>query len=298
MEQPVSETGPTHKSALALGVHVSIAGGVDGAWRIARRLRCTAIQIFLKNNRQWTARGYRPEEVARFHAGRYCPVLAHACYLINLAAPRATVRKRSVRALVDEVQRAAVLGVPVVVVHPGAHMGVGEAQGLATCARSLDEVCAATRGLSVRVALETTAGQGTTLGYRLEHLEELYQRVADASRLAVCLDTCHLFAAGYDVRDERGYEAFVNELDRRVGTQQVIAWHLNDSQGGLGSRVDRHAHIGQGCLGRSGFRWVVNDPRWQGTPMVLETPKGPDLRDDRRNLAVIRRLRGRGAGLR
>lgn len=278
------------KPALALGVHVSIAGGVDAAWGVARRLQCTAIQIFLKNNRQWSARPYRPEEVTAFHAGRYCPVIAHACYLINLAAPRATVRERSIRALVDEVQRAATLGVPVVVVHPGAHLGAGEQRGLQTCARSLNAVLETTRALPVRIALEMTAGQGSALGYRVEHLEELYQRVDRPQRLAVCLDTCHLFAAGFDLRDPHQYEALLRDLDRRVGTKQVVAWHLNDSRGALGSRVDRHAHIGTGELGKDGFRWVVNDPRWARIPMVLETPKGPTLREDRRNLAVIRRL--------
>ncbi|MCS7048850.1 MAG: deoxyribonuclease IV [Verrucomicrobiae bacterium] len=290
MARRIKEPTEQGKAPLALGVHVSIAGGVDGAWTIARRLRCTAIQIFLKNNRQWSARPYRQEEIAGFHSGRYCPVIAHACYLINLAAPQAVVRERSVCALIDEVQRAALLDVPVIVVHPGAHLGAGEREGLRTCAGSLDEVLGATRDRPVRLALEMTAGQGSALGYRVEHLEELYQRVRWPRRLAVCLDTCHLFAAGYDLRETRRYDELVAELERRVGIEQVVAWHLNDSRGALGSRVDRHAHIGSGELGRAGFRLVVNDARWAGVPMVLETPKGPDLRADRRNLSVIRRL--------
>ncbi len=269
---------------------MSIAGGVDRALERGASVGCDAIQIFLKNNMQWAGRKLLPAEVDRFRAQRRVPVFAHSTYLINLAATNRSFHRRSIAALIDEVERAAALGVPFIVMHPGAHMGAGEAAGLKKIARSLDAVFRATPRARVRIALETTAGQGTNLGYRFEHLAEIYQRVRKPMRLAVCVDTCHLFAAGYDIRTPRRYRQTMRELDRLVGCRQVVAFHLNDSKMPLGSRVDRHAHIGKGKIGLAGFRHVLRDRRWRRLPMVLETPKGEDLQEDVENLKVLRSL--------
>ncbi len=264
---------------------MSIAGGVDRAIERGLSIGCEAIQIFLKNNMQWSGPPLREDEVARFrkHA---VPVFAHSGYLINLAAPHS----RSVEALVEEIRRADRLGVPFIVLHPGAHLGAGEAEGLRRVVGHLDEVFAATASSDVCIALETTAGQGTCLGYRLEHLAEILQRARHPQRLAVCVDTCHLFAGGYDIRTKHGYEAVMRELDHLIGCRRIVAFHLNDSKKPLGSRVDRHEHIGKGLLGLEAFRCLLRDERWERLPMVLETPKGEAMREDIENLRVLRAL--------
>lgn len=264
---------------------MSIAGGVDRALERGVSVGCDVIQIFLKNNMQWRGRRFSAGEIRRFRA-RTLPVFAHSCYLINLAAPDGRVRHRSIAALVDEIGRATALGVPFIVMHPGAHLGAGERAGLKAVARGLDEVFRATRRSPVKIALETTAGQGTNLGYRVEHLDAIFQACCFPSRLAVCVDTCHLFAAGYDIRTRQGYESAMKPLSRLP----VVAFHLNDSKRPLGSRVDRHEHIGRGQIGLAGFRRVLRDARWRDLPMVLETPKGKDMREDVRNLRVLRSL--------
>jgi len=266
---------------------MSIAGGVDLAIERGVSIRCEAIQIFLKNSTQWRGKEISQAEVDRFRAARNAmPVFAHSSYLINFGVPS----PRSVAALVDEIRRADLLGVPFIVLHPGAHLGTGEAAGLESVARSLDAVFAETSSSKVKIALETTAGQGTCLGHRLEHLAAIIRACHHPKRLAVCVDTCHLFAAGYDIRTRRGYEAVMQELDVVVGKRRVAAFHLNDSKKPLGSRVDRHEHIGKGLLGLEAFRCVMQDERWRGLPMVLETPKGADLREDVENLRVLRGL--------
>lgn len=270
---------------IQLGAHMSIAGGVDRALERAASIGCDAVQIFLKNNMQWRGKTLSREEIARFRQRRI-PAFAHSCYLINLAAPDGLVRQRSIAALVDEIERATALGVPFIVMHPGAHLGAGEPAGLKSVARALDEVFRATRRSPVRIALETTAGQGSSLGYRVEHLDAIFQSSGFPSRLAVCVDTCHLFAAGYDLRTRQGYESVMKRLSRLP----VVAFHLNDSKRPLGSRVDRHEHIGKGWIGLAGFRRVLRDRRWRDLPMVLETPKGADMREDVRNLRVLRSL--------
>ena len=274
---------------IRLGAHISIAGGLDRALERGTSIGCEAIQVFLKNNMQWTGKPLTAGEVARFKA-RTLPVFAHSCYLINLATPHRHVRTKSVAALVEEIERATVLDVPFIVMHPGAHLGSGEAAGLRAVAGSLDEVFRATRRSAVKIALETTAGQGTNLGYRFEHLAEILQRSHFPERLAVCVDTCHLLAAGYDIRTPKGYAATMSQLDATIGRRCVVAFHLNDSKKPLGSRVDRHEHIGQGQIGLTGFRHVLRDPRWRNLPMVLETPKSEDMHEDVENLRVLRNL--------
>jgi deoxyribonuclease-4 len=277
-----------------LGAHMSIAGGVDRALERGASIGCDTVQIFLKNNMQWRGRQLLATEVQRFklrqNETKIRPVFAHSSYLVNLAASNALFLRRSIAAMIDEIDRATQLGVPFIVMHPGAHMGVGERPGLRRIARSLDKIFRATRKSSVQIALETTAGQGTNLGYRFEHLAEVIALVKQPERMAVCIDTCHVHAAGYDIRTPSGYRKTMKEFDRVVGCGRVAAFHLNDSKTPLGSRVDRHAHIGKGQIGLAAFRCVVRDARWRKLPMVLETPKSDDLHEDVENLRVLRRL--------
>lgn len=281
-----------------LGAHCSTEGGVSTALERAARAGCDAVQIFTKNNNRWSEKPLDPDEVRRFRAAarrfksRF--LFSHDSYLINLASPRRDVLRKSLVAMADEIRRADLLGLSYVVTHPGAHLGEGEERGIARVAESLDRVHAETPGARARVLLETTAGQGTTLGWRFEHLAEILARVASPERLGVCVDTCHVFAAGYDIRTEDAYTRTMRRLERLVGRRAIRAFHLNDSQRDLGSRVDRHAHIGKGKIGLGGFRALVNDERFRDRPMVLETPKGKDLKEDRMNLRVLRGLRAVG----
>jgi deoxyribonuclease-4 len=219
------------------------------------------------------------------------PVVGHASYLLNLCSPRDDLWRKSIDTLGIELERCEALGVPWLVLHPGAHVGTGEEAGLVRMARALGEVHAATPGFQTRLLLETTAGQGTKLGYRFEHLAWLLEQTPEGERLGICLDTCHVFAAGYELRTPEGYAATMGAFDRVVGLERLEALHLNDSKGELGSRKDRHEHIGKGYIGLEGFHHVLNDPRLAGLPGILETPKSDDLHEDRENLAVLRSLR-------
>jgi len=277
---------------------MSIAGGVDKAPLRGRQTGCDAIQIFTKSNRQWRARPLGDEEVAAFRANLKAagigPVVAHDCYLLNLAAPVAAVWKRSVAAFRDELERAERLGIPYLVTHPGSHLSASETDGMARVAEALNVLHSALPRHRVRILLETTAGQGTSLGHRFEQLAAILEQVESADRVGLCLDTCHLFAAGYDIRSLAGYRETMRALLMCGGHVRVKAIHLNDSRQGLGSRVDRHAHIGEGCLGAAAFRLFLNDPRFRAVPMILETPKDENfVVADRRNLARLRRLLAR-----
>jgi deoxyribonuclease-4 len=279
---------------MILGAHCSTAGGVDRALDRAEQIGAEACQIFVKNNMQWSARKYSESEVAKFKerwAGSSCGlVFGHTGYLINVAAPASENRDRSIQSLVLEMELAAQLGLSFLVLHPGAHLGQGEEQGLQQAVRGLDEAIAATRGLSVRIALENTAGQGTCLGHDLRHWQAIYEKVRRPERLGVCLDTAHGFAAGYDLRTPAGWERVIAEVESAVGLDQLLAFHLNDSKTELGSRVDRHAGIGQGRIGRAAFGHIINDSRFAAHPGCLETPKSADLHEDIENLAVLRSL--------
>ncbi|MBW6455376.1 MAG: deoxyribonuclease IV [Trueperaceae bacterium] len=283
-----------------LGAHVSTAGGVSTAFPRAAELGCDALQVFVKNANAWRAKPLPTAEIDAFraaHAGTPgpsapapLPLVAHAGYLINLCSPKADVHEKSREALIDELERCTALGVPGLVLHPGAHLGTGEDEGLDGIARALDAVHAALPDAGARVLLENTAGQGTVLGSRLEQLAAIVARVDAPERVGVCLDTCHAFAAGYDLRDDDGYAAFVDEVARTVTLERVAAVHLNDSRFGVGSHKDRHASIGEGELGRETFaRWLA-DARWGDVPMVLETPLGDDGLGHARDLATLRAL--------
>ena len=275
---------------------MSIAGGCDRAVWSAHELNCQTVQLFTKNNNRWQAPSLSPDQAATFRSAlaetAISTPIAHTSYLINLGSPDGHLWTQSINAMTIEVERSEILGIGDLVVHPGAHMGVGEEAGLARIARALDEVHRRTSGTTVTIDLETTAGQGTCLGHRFEHLQVILDRVARPERLGVCGDTCHIFAAGYSLNSPEEYDETTERLDRCVGLGRVRAWHLNDSQRECGSRVDRHAAIGLGMMGLAPFRHLVNDPRFRGLPMILETPKGIENGEslDVRNLRILRRL--------
>jgi deoxyribonuclease-4 len=262
------------------GSHLSIAGGYYKAVDEAARLGFEAVQIFTKNNNQWAAKPITPEDVIRFREslekGGIRESISHDSYLINLGSPDDGLWQKSIDAMVVELERAALLGIKHVVAHPGSHLGTGEEEGLARVAAGLDEALRRTKQLSTTVSLETTAGQGTNLGYRFEHLGRIIELSKHADRLTACLDTCHVFAAGYELAPKRQYLETFKAFDRAVGIDRLVAFHLNDSKKGLGSRVDRHEHIGQGCLGIEPFTHLVNDRRFRHHPMYLETAKEVD----------------------
>jgi deoxyribonuclease-4 len=278
-----------------LGAHMSIAGGLPLALERGHALACGAVQIFLKNQRQWAAPPLRDDEVRAFRAARRALgprwVFAHASYLINLASPDPGAWALAVDAFTDELERAEALGLGWVVVHPGSHLGAGAPAGVTRVGDAVLETLRRTRGYRVRIALENTAGGGGTLGRSFAELRAMLQRAGWARRVGVCVDTCHLFAAGYDLRAAVGYGGAVGECARAVGLARVLAFHLNDARTPLGSGLDRHEHIGRGALGLAPFRRLLADRRFAEVPKVLETPKAPEPIADRRNLAVLRRLR-------
>jgi deoxyribonuclease-4 len=278
-----------------LGAHMSIAGGYHRSVEIAHAAGCDCVQLFTKNNNQWRAKEIDDASAVRFKSslvelGIQHP-LSHDSYLINLAAPDDTLWKRSVEAFVVELQRAERLGIPYVVTHPGAFTSSSEEAGLRRVIQALDEVHAQTRGIAGRCLLETTAGQGSCLGWRFEHLATILDGVRDPERLGVCVDTCHVFAAGYPLANPRDYETTMAEFDRIVGLSLIKAFHLNDSLREMGSRVDRHAHIGEGHLGLEPFRNLLADERFSHVPMYLETPKGARDGEDL-DVINLRTLRG------
>lgn len=273
---------------------MSIAGGLVRALERGQSVGCETVQIFTKNNNQWRARDLTKGETADFRgrllAGPIRVAFAHDSYLINLASPDPRLLERSRLAFVDELERARELGLQYLVLHPGAHLGLGEEEGIRQISKSFDWIFEKTPSGKVRVLIETTAGQGTSLGFRFEEIRAILNRVKENHRLGVCIDTCHVFAAGYDLRTEKGYQRTFEDFDRIVGMERIKAFHLNDSKKPLGSRVDRHEHIGKGFLGLRPFQFLLNDPRFKNHPMVLETPKGKDDTWDRENLRVLRDL--------
>jgi deoxyribonuclease-4 len=276
-----------------LGAHMSVAGGLHLAFARIREVGGQALQIFTRNQRQWRAAPVSAEEQVLFAAawrewGKW-PVAAHDSYLINLASPTKEVRDKSVAALADELTRCAALAIPFVIMHPGSHGGDGVAAGLSRMVEHLDRAFAlAADAGQVMVLLENTAGQGNALGADLADIAFIINHAAHGRRLGVCLDTCHLFAAGYDFRTPAAYKQTMAEFDRLIGIDRLRFFHINDSKKGLGSRVDRHEHIGRGAIGLDGFRQLLTDPRFENHPMTLETPKGEDLAEDKVNLRVLR----------
>lgn len=279
-----------------LGAHMSIAGGYYKAVEAAAKCEMNVVQLFTKNNNQWYAKEITDAEAHQFHSTLARLGIEHAIshdsYLINLASPDKELWARSVDALVVELQRAERLAIPYVVAHPGAYTTGSEAAGLKAIVRALNEVHRQTRGLRVGCLLETTAGQGSSLGWRFEQLAAILDRVKNPERLGVCFDTCHVFAAGYPLGTRKEYNATIQALDAAIGIGRVKAFHLNDSKAKFGSRVDRHARIGGGEIGVAPFRHLLNDPRFRSIPMILETPKGEENGQtlDAINLRTLRSL--------
>ena len=261
------------------GSHLSIAGGMHKAVAAARELGLSTVQVFTKNQQQWAVKPLEDEAIRLWRgacdAAGFGHTVSHASYLINLASPDDALRAKGVNLFAEEVRRCDLLGIPYLVFHPGAHMGDGEAAGIARVAKSLDAVARKLPKSATTICLESTAGAGTTLGGDLQHLGDVISQSKRPERLGVCLDTAHLFAAGYDFRG-RKYAGFIKNLDAAVGLSRVKVWHLNDSKKPLASHVDRHEHIGLGTVGDDGFRPIVRDKRWRDVPKILETPKGDD----------------------
>ncbi len=280
---------------LLQGSHVSIAGGLHKAFAIAQKIGCTAIQIFTRNATRWKTKPLQQKDIDRFlkdwKASGITSVVAHDSYLINLGTPKKDLLEKSRNAMLIELQRCEQLRIPYLVMHPGSHVGSGEEEGLKKVAESFNRIHSQTTGYTTQILIETTAGQGTNLGYRFEHIATILNLVQNPERLGVCFDTCHAFAAGYELRTEEGYHKTFDTFDKIVGLDRLRVIHLNDSLKGLGSRVDRHQGIGKGEMGLDGFRFLMNDPRFESVPKILETPKGDDaIAADKENLKVLRSL--------
>jgi len=277
-----------------LGAHMSISGGLYKAIQRIQKVGGRALQIFSKNQRQWRAPFLTEESIQAFKEewqkwGGY-PVAVHTSYLINLAAKNKDILKKSISAFADELRRAALLGIPFVITHPGSHGGEGVKTGLKKVVQSLDRSLELSETTEVMILLETTAGQGTNLGASFEELAFILEKSKYQETLGVCVDTAHVFAAGYDLRTPKAYAQTFDLLEKNIGLERIRFFHLNDSKTGLGSRKDRHEHIGQGQIGLAGFKLLLNDPRFQEHPMALETPKDKDLLEDIENLKVLNSL--------
>jgi len=282
------------KEKILLGAHMSIGGGVHTAIERGCSINCTAIQMFLKNNMQWFARPLTRDEIHAFlehrQRGELLSIFAHANYLINLATTNPQFLANSIRALSEELTRADQLELPFLVLHPGAHLGAGEEAGLKKIVAAIDRVFRKVPEVKTKIALETTAGQGSCLGHRFEQISFIVENVREPERLCVCLDTAHVFAAGYNIGSETGVKKTFREFDLVIGLNRLAAIHVNDSKAARGSRVDRHQHIGKGQIGLDAFRFIMRDRRFRKIPKVLETPKGEELREDVANLKTLRCL--------
>jgi len=277
-----------------LGAHMSVAGGVSKAFERGQSIDCRTMQIFTRNQNQWKCKPLETTEIARYHEWAQrtgiTPVVAHASYLINLGSPSAELWDKSVEAYQVELERADQLSILGVVLHPGSSMGAGEEAGKRRIAQGLDRVHAATPAAQTLTLLEITAGQGDHLGFRFEQLADIIAALDAPGRVGICFDTCHALAAGYEFRNADDYQRMWDTFDKALGVERLKVFHLNDSKKDLGSRVDRHTHIGEGFLGLTPFRLLLNDARFQALPMILETPKEEDMADDVMNLARLRAL--------
>lgn len=279
---------------MLLGAHMSIAGGVDLAIDRGGSIGCTAVQIFTKNNNQWHAPKLPRTQIDSFlnkmreHNIRCA--FAHDSYLINLGSPNAPLHAKSMKAFADEMERAQELKLYALVFHPGAHTGDGEKNGIERIGDTLKKLLKEKPHVSSKILVENTAGQGSNVGYTFEQIAEILEIAGKDPRLGVCVDTQHAFAAGYDLRTKEKYNSVINHFDKTIGIKKIQAFHLNDSKKELGARVDRHEHIGKGFIGLDAFRFLMNDERFAQIPKVLETPKGPDLKEDVENLAILRSL--------
>jgi deoxyribonuclease IV len=279
---------------MLLGAHMSIAGGVFNAPIAGKKATCDTVQIFTKSSNQWKAKPLTDEEIARFFEEQentgVTVSCAHDSYLINLGSPDKELYKKSSEAFEIEYERCNMLKIPSLVMHPGSHLGDGEEAGLKRIADAFNRLFEKHPANRTIVCLETTAGQGTNLGYRFEQLAQIIDWVEDKPRIGICLDTCHIFAAGYPIQTEKDYKATMKEFDTVLGLERLKAIHLNDSKKGFGSKVDRHEHIGKGEMGLEPFRFLLNDKKLSKIPKILETPKGEELLEDIENLKILRSL--------
>jgi len=276
---------------LLLGAHTSTAGGVYTAIERAMKMKFTAMQIFTKNNNRWNAKPLEKDEIKKFKEllknSDIKFVLTHSSYLINLCSNNKVVLNKSRNAFIDELKRCELLGIPHLNFHPGSHGGQGEKDGIKIIAESLNICHEKTKNCKVTSMLEATAGQGTTLGYQFEQLQEIIDLVEDKKRMTVCIDTAHIFAAGYNIRDSKEYKKVIKGFDNIIGLNRLKCFHMNDSKKELGSRVDRHEHIGKGFIGKEGFVNIMNDKKLERIPKILETPKGKEMKEDVKNLKTL-----------
>ncbi len=276
---------------MLIGAHLSIAGGVDKAFDRAGKLQCTTLQIFTKSNRQWKARDLTPEEIDRYHQKQaetgLAPVVCHASYLLNLGTPDDALWNKSIDALVTELERCELLKIPYLVLHPGGHMKTGVEAGISRVSEALGLVHERLPDYGVKVALEITAGQGTHLGSTFEEIAAIISASPQSERLVVCFDTCHALVAGYEFRTPDSYKTMIDKFDQVIGLDRLQAIHMNDAQKELGSHVDRHTHIGEGCIGLEPFGYFLNDSRFKKVPFLLETPVKDDPGDNIRNLEKL-----------
>ena len=277
-----------------LGAHTSINGGVSTAVDLAEKLGFTAMQIFTKNNNRWYAKELSENEIEKFRkrleSSKIKFVVAHDSYLINLCSKELEMLNKSRDSFLDELKRCELLGIPHLNFHPGAHLGLGEDEGIKIIAESLNVAHSKTPGYKVTSMIEATAGQGSAIGYKFEHLRKIIDLVEEKDRITICIDTAHIFAAGYDIKDSTNYKIVINEFDNIVGLDKLKCLHMNDSKKPLGSKVDRHEHIGKGSIGLQGFTNIMNDKRIEHIPKILETPKGKEQLEDLVNLKILKSL--------
>lgn len=282
------------KSKQLLGAHTSTQGGVSKAVELASSLGFTAMQIFTKNNNRWSAKPTDPKEILRYkkllEESDIKFVVSHASYLINLCSNKKDILSKSREAFIDELHRCEQLDIPHLNFHPGAHLGEGETAGIQLIADSLNHCHRKTPRCKVKSMLEMTAGQGTSLGHTIDQIRDIIELVDDKSRISVCIDTAHIFAAGYDIRDKKIFKKMLTEFDKKIGLARLQCFHMNDSKKELGSKVDRHEHIGKGFIGLTGFSHIMNEKKLSHIPKILETPKGKEQLEDLENLSVLRSL--------
>jgi len=277
-----------------LGAHTSTQGGVSAAITLAEKLNFTAIQIFTKNNNQWKGKVLTQNDADEFKQklsrSSIKVVVSHDSYLINLCSSKPELLEKSREAFVDELERCEMLGIPYLNFHPGAHGGMGEEEGIKLIAESLNLAHEKTKNFKVKSMLEATAGQGTAIGYTFEHLKKIIDLVDEKDRMCVCIDTAHIFAAGYDIKDKKNYNKVIKAFDEIIGLDLLRCFHMNDSKKPLASRVDRHDHIGKGFIGLEGFTNIMNDKRLLHIPKILETPKGKEQLEDLENIKTLKSL--------
>ncbi|HEY9188345.1 MAG TPA: deoxyribonuclease IV [Ignavibacteria bacterium] len=279
---------------LLLGAHCSTEGGLHTAFDRAEKIQATAIQIFTQNARQWHASTIEPYQVEIYKLRKLKSkvkiIISHDSYLINLCAKDNNVHKKSEIAFKNEIIRCNLLDIRLLVFHPGSHLGQGEEYGLKKIADTLNKLHQETKNCNVISVVETTSGQGTNLGYKFEHINQIIEMIENKSRIGVCIDSCHIFSAGYDIRDEKKYSMTIKLFDEIIGLKYLKVIHLNDSKSDFGSRVDRHEHIGKGKIGVKPFSYFMNDKRFINIPKIIETPKGKDLKEDIVNLKLLSKL--------